>query len=79
MKLRWPGEWAPRDGTLLAWPPAAGPSWRGVNPLLALFDALIEQLRAVEPVYLIVHLSRHRLSKPAWVAAMKACTCCQFR
>ncbi len=52
--LIWPGEWAPRDGTLLAWPPAEGGTWRGSNPLIDLFDELIAQLRAVEPVYLIV-------------------------
>jgi agmatine deiminase len=60
---RVPAEWEPRDGTLLAWPPAH--PWVGADPdLLATYRALIRLLRGHEPVRLLVppderdHLAR---------------------
>ena len=51
---RFPAEWEPRGGTLLAWP-SAEQAWRGQYAgVLAAFRELVAELREVEPVCVLV-------------------------
>jgi agmatine deiminase len=53
-RIRWPAEWEPRHGSLLAWP--GGDPWTGRPDagLVGLYRELIGLLRAIEPVHLLV-------------------------
>ncbi len=54
LKLRVPGEWEPRRGTLLAWPTSSRPWSTEYTALVATYTALIHALREEEEVTILV-------------------------
>ncbi len=52
---RVPAEWAPRSGTLLAWPRSSRPWSSDYRALVDTFRQLVSALREQEPVTLLVH------------------------